>query len=656
MRCNPDACGKPRLTTPMVLLLVLSRARYVTRHGTCGCRLLTMLQHPVPFVVAIINATDALFQDSLYAKGKDGGAEVARLLHEELAKKVTDSYPSEDVSSWDIYVTLFFDMQGTASALRLHGFDSHPAESVEFVKAFAQAQPLFQLVNVGSGKGHIDHRARDILRSLLPITQCKHGNDKGCLPLLKLYKRDHTMGSRLTLVETKRAEPCFVDLGIDLVSFPTVFRSYNKTVGLEMHGSDSGEVLPTLADWPVLRATNVERATEPSSQPESLVPLPRPNAALPPGSTEPKQMPVALTSGPYSTSSVGVGQSVGRDVIGLTPANTAPRDFVYLNASGARLDSVLPAPDKAVDYHLSETSRQYGKLCNKYHLVGYCKGESCQYRHGDPLTDAEKIVLMHKARSLACAKKSACRDVNCFRGHQCRFNTRCNFELCRMREFHDMDSDGTYGEAMTFQQRLPCTWMISLLLPLENIILPCIPLGTNRSIPVAADHNEDNNGNEDNDTDAQGRGSKQVKQLESTNPKRRVRRHIICSSSEPSIECRQREAVRPAIAPSSSSIEVMVASTRDGVAATKADDTMQACYFRAPDLDKPQFIASTETLMLGRFVNDLRALNPDPYTTFITTADILDPRWPRPVGSSPLKGYTEAHRRVILSMNIDFSY
>lgn len=94
---------------------------------------------------------------------------------------------------------------------------SNPNEVFAFGRAFGLAQPLFSFIDVGAGKERADHKIRETLRLYLPNAQCKHvffgpTHDNGYVTVLEEYKRDYA--SRLTLIETRPAEPGFRGLGL----------------------------------------------------------------------------------------------------------------------------------------------------------------------------------------------------------------------------------------------------------------------------------------------------------------------------------------------------------------------------------------------------------------------------------------------------------
>ena len=94
----------------------------------------------------------ALFNDFLWALGKDGGAEAAHQLHAEIKNHLKTTYPEAHVDDWSIVVQVVLNLQGLATKLQACGVVSNPNEVFAFGRAFGLAQPLFSFIDAGMGK------------------------------------------------------------------------------------------------------------------------------------------------------------------------------------------------------------------------------------------------------------------------------------------------------------------------------------------------------------------------------------------------------------------------------------------------------------------------------------------------------------------------
>jgi len=124
-----------------------------------------------------------------------------------------------------------------------------------------------------------------------------------------------------------------------------------------------------------------------------------------------------------------------------------------------RIDQPLPNSDPAAEKRFDARLKSKGKCCNEFHLKGHCPaGEYCgerpplrtllceyiltddpDYVHGERLTPGEQLVLKHKARSLTCGNRPYCDDIDCYKGHHCKFGKSCMISGCYFSDTHGMD-------------------------------------------------------------------------------------------------------------------------------------------------------------------------------------------------------------------------
>lgn len=367
----------------------------------------------------------------MYAQGKDGGAEAASQLQTELQLQLKQLYPDSHVSSWNIVVNVVLNMQGLGQKLHACGIINNPNELTAFGRSFGLAQPLFNFIDVGSGKERADHKIRETLRLFLPIPQCKHiffgpCHDNGYLPVLEPFKRDPSTSSRITLVETTPPETGFIALGFPRVKFPKVFRDTN------LPSRPAPMTSPTPMSLPVRAASAIQTPTQ------AFVPQSAAGAT----NTMKTTSPAPVTNDPTASSTwATVGKNTGPKSIDIAPKKVVQKRSVVLNVDDERLDAPLPRADPGAEKRFLARTKESGKCCNSYHLTGHCgAAEYCDYSHGERLSPGEILVLKHKARSITCQARFNCRDVDCTFGHHCKFGGKgCFADNCWFSDTHYMD-------------------------------------------------------------------------------------------------------------------------------------------------------------------------------------------------------------------------
>lgn len=327
------------------------------------------------------------------------------------------------------------NLQGLGTKLQACGIIDKLNALQAFGQAFGLAQPLFNFIDAGSGKERADHKIRETLRLYLPIPQCKHiffgpCHDNGYLPVLEPYKRDSAISSRLSLVETRPAEPGFRELGFRMVSFPRIFRDSDLPSGRRMQSMSSPA--QSTAAMPVRTSSTNHVAAAPPFAPQNLPPSQQVSKSVSPAPSSD-----SAASGSWAT--VGKGTQ-GSKSINIAPTKATPRRFVVVNVDDERLDQPFPRPDPAAEKRFTARLKEHGKCCNDYHLLGKCEaGEYCDYSHGERLSPGETLVLKHKARSRSCPQKYNCRNPDCTFGHHCKFGKGCLMDNCWFEDTHYMD-------------------------------------------------------------------------------------------------------------------------------------------------------------------------------------------------------------------------
>nr|POE56245.1 hypothetical protein CFP56_50789 [Quercus suber] len=364
------------------------------------------------FVLVVLDGDGAIFLNEHYARGRDGGAQAAHLLHALIKAELRRCYPDEETSRWQVIVHIVLSARGLNRQLKTHGIVASDDQSLEFSHGWVSHAHTYW-TDVGYGKERADHKIREILQMHIPATACKHVffgpcSDNGYLTILEGYKFEKLLSSKITLIETRPAEAGFTKLGYNIIAAPAVFRATNLQ-----------EQPPRL------------QASMSANPPEKVAPSVIARAPDDSPSTDPSRMTVS------SWASISKGITRTR-AIEVSEPTVAPR-YILLNANDQRLDIDLEQPSIDAQYRFNDRYKDKN-LCNSYHLRNQCDaGSFCRHLHSNDLSKTERLVLQHKARGLVCHSGGLCRDFLCFHGHQCKYKNDCKMKPCRFEQFHGID-------------------------------------------------------------------------------------------------------------------------------------------------------------------------------------------------------------------------
>lgn len=115
------------------------------------------------------------------------------------------------------------------------------------------------------------------------------------------------------------------------------------------------------------------------------------------------------------------------------------RRLVLLNVNNERVDTYLGKIDTKASERLTKRAKDT-KICNDFHLNQKCWTADCPYSHAPQLDSKELVVLRFWARRIPCERKSACRSIDCWYGHNCLFDKHCKLPAsCRFKDVHHVD-------------------------------------------------------------------------------------------------------------------------------------------------------------------------------------------------------------------------
>ncbi|KAJ4385471.1 hypothetical protein N0V93_009899 [Gnomoniopsis smithogilvyi] len=404
-----------------------------------------------PFVIMIIDGDGAKFRDELFRNGENGGGYAAQELKKQIRSHLQTHYPDLSIENWSIIVQFYANLDGLAKTLASRHILANSSDLQKFASGFGRANSLFSFVDVGYGKDKADHKCREMLKVMLHAPSCRHVffgpcRDNGYLTLLEEYKHDPAR-NKLSLFSAEPPEPGFLDLGFEIINFPTVFRSepLNNTPSTYKH-TQTGAYDIGIQPFPPACS---------DAQADDISAFGDTSPFVPPSvlSTRSSTATTSASAPPPPATWAAVSKLSTGPVIDLYKQGpAAPKQrFALFNASNQRVDERLLAADMSAFRSLDNKANAQGRnFCNLFHLTNNCdKGDRCGYQHDvfPKLTTAEKLALRHKNRQNACVDGRWCVSPYCLHGHHCKYfhnGQLCPWgSKCFFKDTHDADTKAT---------------------------------------------------------------------------------------------------------------------------------------------------------------------------------------------------------------------
>lgn len=412
-----------------------------------------------PFAYIIVDGDGAVFQESLIAKGEEGGSIAAHQLQTDIENHLGETFGFQHLN---IYVQVICNFDGLSRALvgsgALKGTDDRNILN-RFARGFCRAQALYSFTDVGYGKEQADNKVRKLFELMAKNLHCRAVflagcHDNGYAPFLESFRNNR----KVCLLETTPAAAEMRKLSFPKFSCPNVFRSEPLTIKPPPPPgfAPPQQGPPTTMAYsappaPTMYSTQPPPNHIPSPTQLAVRPAPREHTstAPPPQPKKENERPA-----PGSWAAVSAPVAVTGRSIDISTKKTTIREkaFYLLNKNDQRLDAPIPKFDSSAREAFDEKVRKNGaNYCNRYHLLGSCKQfEStgrCPYVHSQSLTATELNILRSRARGLPCLSGDSCRDFYCTSGHHCANPRTCWYDdSCRFYETHGMDivSDGGF--------------------------------------------------------------------------------------------------------------------------------------------------------------------------------------------------------------------
>lgn len=94
--------------------------------------------------------------------GAEGGSEAGHILLSEIKHHIQERHEGGS-GHWPVMLQIYCNFDGLSRKLAQIGILRAPADFHNFARAFNLSQPLFSLIDVGSGKERADHKIKGML-------------------------------------------------------------------------------------------------------------------------------------------------------------------------------------------------------------------------------------------------------------------------------------------------------------------------------------------------------------------------------------------------------------------------------------------------------------------------------------------------------------
>lgn len=379
----------------------------------------------------LIDGDGILFDDELVAKGAAGGEAAADLLETCVKRYIADEMPHLP-SNCEVVVKIYANTKGLSDVYHRSGVVNHPSKLDDFSRSLTRRKPLFDWIDVGSGRDSADAKISRVFQLNIQDPHCRH----------ILLGCSHDGGHARTLKELSEARPDALDLVTLLEASPFMkqlssldFRTTKLYSILQPQNMNLWNVIKEPKQYPTPPVSSsdapLSRTNSPSNLKENVPPV------LLSVTTESKN-PIPLT-----WASTVKKPSVPQEAAGkiATQSSNLPNDGIPRNRKGERIDPVIKHDKDEVD----RVKRM--KLCNVHYLRNECPyDDACTHVHHTKPTATELKYLALVARMAPCMHGSWCEDVKCIYGHICpapegRRGELCIFgDQCRFpKELHKID-------------------------------------------------------------------------------------------------------------------------------------------------------------------------------------------------------------------------
>ncbi|KAK4555389.1 hypothetical protein LTR86_007686 [Recurvomyces mirabilis] len=399
-----------------------------------------------PFVLVLVDGDGYIFDDDLVSTGAEGGQRAAHLLDEAVKKYAR---------------TRIRELSGDAGPEK--------RSLAPFIANFTRSMEMFDFVDAGELKENADFKIRALFHQFVENAQCRHIFFAGCHDVGYINELTPYASSRerITLIRHPAFHPEFKKLGMRIEEFPNIFRTTPLEGGYVHHATAATQQAPSATPSPFKKvaayqshdndtAANTQQVCrffqsgncKYGDECRNLHIKSKPNGSTKPsygGLEDVKQWRNSATSTlPFGMNNLAKSDHdfmAGNASFMQTPKSTNKTSAPSTNGEATDFAAILPdsipenkiavnKTDHRIDpYNGSYTAQDFAlfssrtvkrKLCNLYHIAGYCAaGSECPYDH-NPASEGVLNALRHASRSAPCPKKGTCRRAGCPQGHICQ--------------------------------------------------------------------------------------------------------------------------------------------------------------------------------------------------------------------------------------------
>ncbi|KAA8648232.1 CCCH zinc finger protein [Aspergillus tanneri] len=355
------------------------------------------LQDREPFIVALLDGAGMIFKDEFLQQGEQGGLNAAAKLHSALYDYVAGNFPG--IKSPKIITKILVNVKGLGELCVRGGVTTELSLIEDFVRGFNTSFPLFEMLDIGTGKGSAHDKIAEAFKLNLYNCHCHQiflgcSQDSAYARMLEDILRDTDLRGRVSLIEGLPFETGLdsIKASYRVTRFSDLFRNTNITVWAPWKAAVASKPRSLLTSSPVPQSVSLSRTSTNTSSTSDSVPF-----------------SATCTSAASSTS--GEFQIVRTR---SSPKTPTPK-IVERNKYGQRVDRI-----DFRDLPREEVTRlKKLKLCNYHFLQGECPNGSCSHDHSRKLTKSELHILKAIARMTPCRYGLDCDDPECIYGHRC---------------------------------------------------------------------------------------------------------------------------------------------------------------------------------------------------------------------------------------------